>query len=88
MHPCFSLIECHAQGDMNAFLKLCEETYPILNKNLKSIFISNFSLWFEGQDDVLRQQASRFLRGLLADMEANDLVFAAYQIVQLEEEGH
>ena len=86
--PCFSLIECHAQGDMNAFLKLCEETYPILNKNLKSIFISNFSLWFEGQDDVLRQQASRFLRGLLADMEANDLVFAAYQIVQLEGEGH
>lgn len=82
--PCFRLIEGYAQGDKNAYLKLCKEIYPSLDKNLRSIFINCFAQWFEGQDDGQRYQASRFLRDLLPDMETNDLPFAAYQIVQLE----
>lgn len=82
--PCFRLIECYAQGDIKAYLTLCEKEYPMLNDVMKNALIANFGNLFKEQDEAIRQQASKFLRCRLENMDTNDMMFAVYQIIELE----
>lgn len=82
--PCFRLIECYAQGDIKAYLALCEKEYPMLNDVMKNALIANFGNLFKEQDEAIRQQASKFLRCRLENMDTNDMMFAVYQIIELE----
>ena len=82
--PCFSLIESHARGDMEAYLALCKQEYPKMTVELQNILMSNFAALFEGQSENIRMKASRFLRDFLPDMPVEEMMFVPYQIMLLE----
>lgn len=86
--PCFRLIETYAKGDMEAYLAVCREEYPKMDATLRNTLLNSFATLFEGKEKSVCMEASKFLRGLLFDMDVNDMMFIPYQIMQLEGKGH
>lgn len=86
--PCFRLIECHACGDMEAYLALCKEEYPKMEDDVRNAWLNGFGRLFEGQDKSVRLKASKFLRSLLPGMEVYELMFIPSQIMLLEGNVH
>lgn len=78
------LIECHAQGDLNAYLDLCEKEIGNLPEDEYASFISNYAALFENGDDAVKQRATKYLRSLLAEMSFNNLYLATSQIGIME----
>ncbi len=81
---CFRFIECHAQGDLNAYLDLCEKEYASLDETLQSLLTSNLAKLVKTDDPAIRQRAARFLRDRIGGMSTNDMLFAVYQLTELE----
>jgi len=77
-------IECHAQGDLNAFLNLCQAEGKQLSEETFYSIIMNFSALFDKGDEAVKQRAAKYVRGLLPEMPVNNLFFIASQIGQLE----
>ena len=50
--PCFRLIECHACGDMEAYLALCKEEYPKMEDDVRNAWLNGFGRLFEGAGQV------------------------------------
>ena len=85
---CFRFIECHATGDLNAYLDLCEKDYDTLPEELQSTLMTSFATLIQTDDEAVRQRASKFVRSKLANMPINTLLFTAYQLMDLEGKGH
>ena len=83
---CFKFIECRAKGDMNAWLDLYEKEAEKLTKNQQYYLSINFAALFKTADDVTKKRASKILRSRLENMDANQIIFAAYQISELEKQ--
>ena len=82
--PVFELIESHAAGDGNAYMDVLEKEYPRLSDNQKKVFLTSLSSVFGTQDEAVKKRASRFIRSLLADMDANTLMWTAMELGKLE----
>ena len=80
----FRLIECHAKGDLNAYLDLCEQIYDQLSEETKGALMGNMSHLIQTDDATVRQRASKFVRSKLADMEVTQMYFTVYDLMQLE----
>lgn len=80
---CFRFIECHAAGDMDAYLDLCEREYAKLPEDLQSTLMYNFA-GLVGKDADARARAAKFVRSHLAGMKTGTVVFAAFQLQDLE----
>ena len=80
---CFRFIECHAAGDMDAYLDLCEREYAKLPEDLQSTLMYNFAE-LVGKDAAARARAAKFVRSHLAGMKTGTVLFAAFQLQDLE----
>lgn len=80
----YKFIECYAKGDLNAYIDLCEAEYQSLNHDQQSAIIFHFSDLINTEDKAIRQKAAKFIRSLLADMNASEIMFAADQLIKLE----
>ena len=82
---CFRFIECHAAGDMDAYLDLCEREYAKLPEDLQSTLMYNFAE-LVGKDADARARAAKLVRSHLAEMKTGTVLFAAFQLQDLEGE--
>ena len=80
----FRLIECHATGDLNAYLKLCKRLNYKLSKDQQYSLVTGFSSVINTSDKVIREKASKFIRSLLAEMSINQMYFVIMDLRQLE----
>lgn len=78
------LIESHATGDPDAYLIACKEKYPALTPEQQYRLTIRFSTVISTPDEAVRSKASQFLRSLLADMDANQLLWVAMELSKLE----
>lgn len=78
------LIECHAQGDLNAYLDLCEKEIHNLSEGEYNSLTLHFADLFENGDEAVKQRAAKYLRSLLPEMSVNSLYLIGSQIGQLE----
>lgn len=84
----YKFIECHAKGDLNAYLDLCEKEFSSLSKEQQNSLLSGFAKMINTDDKTIRQRASKFLKSLLADMNGTTILFTAYQIMELDGENN
>lgn len=77
-------IECHAQGDLNAYLDYCQTHIKELSETEYTTLIMNFSALFENGDEAVKQRAAKFIRSLLPEMPVSNLFFIGHQIGALE----
>lgn len=84
----FRFIECHAKGDLNTYMSLCESEFNKLNERQQASLSTYFANVVKDGDETIKKRASKFLRGLLADMDATSILFVAYQLMELEGKGH
>lgn len=84
----YKLIEYHTKGDLNAYIEMCEKEYPALNKEQQNTLLSQYSTLINTDDKATRQKAGKFIRSLLANMSASEILFTAYQLLELESEKH
>ncbi len=84
----FRLIECHATGDLNAYLKLCEKLRPKFTESQLNTLASSFSAIINTEDTAIRQRASKFVRSLLPDLSTTQIYFTAMDLKKLEGGGH
>lgn len=84
----FRLIECHARGDINAYLDLFEKEYASLPEVTRRTIWGAMPQLVKADDKAARRRVSKFIRSLLADMDANDILFTAYTLLELEGKGH
>ncbi|MDE6451088.1 MAG: hypothetical protein K2L23_02135, partial [Odoribacter sp.] len=82
--PALKLIETHATGGGNAYLDVLEKEYPRLSDSQKYAFLISLSSVFDTQDEAVKKRASRFIRTLLVDMDANTLLWTAMELGKLE----
>lgn len=85
---CFRFIECHAKGDLNAYLDLCEKEYPSLDERRQSSLVVHFAGLIKTDDAAIRQRAAKFLRSHVAEMSAGNMFFVADQLMDLEGQKH
>ena len=85
---CFRFIECHAKGDLNAYLDLCEKEYPSLDERQQSSLVVHFAGLIKTDDAAIRQRAAKFLRSHVAEMSAGNMFFVADQLMDLEGQKH
>ena len=84
--PLFRLVECHAKGDMDAFLDLCEEEYPRLDADQRFYLMAGFArLVGTGSSDI-RRRAAKMVRSKLENMEIRLLFFIPSVLSELERE--
>lgn len=83
---CFKLIECRAKGDMNAWLDLYEKEADKLTSNQQYYLSVNFAALFKNEDTATKKRASKILRSRLENMDINQMLFAVYQIGDLEKQ--
>lgn len=86
--PVYKLIECHAKGDLNAYIEMCEKEYPVLNKEQQNTLLSQYSTLINTEDKNIRQKAGKFIRSFLVNMSASEILSAAFQLIELETEKH
>lgn len=77
-------IECHAKGDLNAYLDFCQKEMKNLPEEERNSLMLNFSAMFPTKDEAVRQRAAKFLRSLLPEMPVNNFFFIGTPIGQLE----
>ena len=87
-NECFRFIECHAKGDLNAYLDLCEKEYPSLDERQQSSLVVHFAGLIKTDDAAIRQRAAKFLRSHVAEMSAGNMFFVADQLMDLEGQKH
>lgn len=78
------LIESHATGDLDAYMGVCEKNYPYLAADQQYHLMIRFASVIDTQDEGIRKRASRFVRQLLPEMEANQLMWVAMELVKIE----
>ena len=84
----FRLIECHAEGNQDAFVSLCEQVYDRLPEEARASLMCNMSRLITTDDAAVRRHASEFVRSKLAGMEVSQLYFTVGDLMQLEGYGH
>lgn len=84
----FNLIECHAKGDLNSYIEVCEKEYLALNKEQQNTLLSQYSTLINTEDKTIRQKAGKFIRSFLTNMSASEILSAAFQLIELEIEKH
>lgn len=80
----YRFIECYGQGDMNAYLDLCEKEYSRLNERMQTTLALSLNDLLKTDDKEVLQRAVNFLRSKLAGMEVNTLFFVPDVIRKLE----
>ncbi len=83
--PAFRMIEKYAEGNLDAYLSLCEKAFSKLPSSCRATFIDAFPTLINTDDRAILEHANRFIRSQLADMEVNEIYFAAMTIRTLEE---
>lgn len=83
--PAFRFIECHAKGDLNAYLAFCEKEYDKLPERFRSTLIYSLAQLLDTDDVEVLERANRFVRSRLEDMPVNEIYFASMTIRALEE---
>ena len=83
--PAFRMIEKYAEGNLDAYLSLCEKAFSKLPSSCRATFIDAFPTLINTDDRAILEHANRFIRSQLADMEVNEIYFAAMTIRALEE---
>lgn len=83
----FRLIECHATGDLNAYLTLCEQEFNRMPRELQSALMFHISSAIDTQDETIRKRAATFVRKQFLEMDANLILWAAMELVKLEGGG-
>lgn len=83
--PAFRLIEKYAEGDLDAYLALCEKEYSKLPTSCRATFIDAIPNLINTNDRTILEHANRFVRSQLETMEVNEIYFAAVTIQKLEE---
>ena len=84
----YKLIECHAKGDLNAYIEMCKKEYPALTKEQQNMLLIQYSQLINTTDKTIRKKAANFIRSFLSDMSATEILYAAYQLLELESEKH
>ena len=70
---------------MDAYLDLCEREYAKLPEDLQSTLMYNFAE-LVGKDADARARAAKLVRSHLAGMKTGTVLFAAFQLQDLEGE--
>ena len=83
--PAFRMIEKYAEGNLDAYLSLCEKAFSKLPSSCRATFIDAFPALINTDDRAILEHANHFIRSQLADMEVNEIYFAAMTIRALEE---
>lgn len=83
----FALIECHARGNQDTFLTLCEELYDGLTPDVRFYLMAGFSRLINTDNKTIRQRAARFIRSKLSEMEVRLLFFIPPVLSELERES-
>ena len=81
----FRLIEKYAEGDLEAYLTLCEREYDALDDFFRSSFVNALPSLLASGDAKMLEQANRFLRSKLENMTVNEIFFTSMAIQELEE---
>lgn len=81
----FRLIECHATGNLSAFIDRCEKEYDALDEEQRSYLISSLGDLVKTDDKALKQRAAQFIRNRLAGMTINQLAGVTYPLGLLEQ---
>lgn len=79
----FRLIREYAEGDLDAYLTLCEREYDRLEMFGASLLNALPTLVAAG-DTKVQEHAVRFIRSLLKDMTVNEIYFSAMALQELE----
>ena len=81
----YRFIECHAAGDLEAYLKLCEKKYKRLSESLKQNLMMGLPTLLDTDDQAVLKRASRFIRNQLKDMDLSLLSFIVMALQPIEE---
>lgn len=80
----FRFIECYAAGDMNAYLDLCQKEFKNLDESAQMTLVFGMNALMKTADQSVLKRVSQFIRSQLANMNANDIYFAADVLSQIE----
>lgn len=78
------LIESHATGDQNAYLTVCEKNFSELTSDQQYGLTIRFASVIDTPDEVVRKRASKFIRTLLPDMDASQIMWVSMELVKIE----
>ncbi|MDD5895098.1 MAG: thioredoxin domain-containing protein [Prevotellaceae bacterium] len=79
----------YAKGDLSRFIDFCSSNITKLDKRLQTTMMLGMSDLIQTDDQAVRQKAARFIRSQLADMDARNIMFVAYTLMDLEgDTGH
>lgn len=84
------LIECHAKGNMEAYLKLAAKEHKNLSEIQRNTYYIYFNNLFANCDSAMKMKAAKFLRSCLPDMDTSVLYWMSQPIDDLEgrQRGH
>lgn len=80
----FQFIECHAAGDLSAYLDLFEREYENLPEIAKTVLVHGFPLLVDTKEEAVVRRALQMVRGRLADMSIRTLFGVSDVIFALE----
>ena len=83
----FRFLDELQKGDLSRYIDFCSANIGKLDRRLQNTLIHGMTNTIPADQTELRKKAARFIRSLLADMDANDILFAAYTIRELEGKG-
>lgn len=80
----FRFITCHAEGDPDAYLMLCEREYKNLPSNFQTSLLIKIPSLIGMGDQTLLKRTSRFIRGHLAELTPSQLYTVVIVLSQVE----
>lgn len=83
----FRFLDELQKGDLSRYIDFCSANIDKLDRRMQNTLMFGMGNTIPTDQTELRKKAARFIRSLLADMDANDILFAAYTISELEGKG-
>lgn len=80
----FRIIDSYGSGNLAAWLDTLEREYARLPQELQSTLMTNFAGLLADADASVRTRAAKFIRSLLAGMDASLIVWAAMELGKIE----
>ena len=80
----FCFIECYAEGDLNAYLTLCEEEYKSLEPSFQTDLLVKIPSLIDMNDQDLLKRTSKFIRSHLAELDPSKLYTVVIVLSQVE----
>ena len=80
----FRFIECYAEGDLDAYLTLCEKEYKSLEPSFQTDLLVRIPSLIDMNDQSLLKRTSKFIRSHLAELEPSKLYTVVMVLSQVE----